>query len=180
MRTACFITIILLLSLMIACTRQTLPTNTQQNAKQRGASTPAPAQSPPTQADRGTPAEAKAILQQAVAHYNSVGRKQALADFTARKSPFADRDLYVACIGSDHLLTANGGYPSLVGSSADAWKDADRKPLGTRIWDVALSQGQGSVEYRWYNPVSGKIEPKVFFVEKVGDDACGVGAYNPQ
>jgi cytochrome c len=120
------------------------------------------------------------MLQQAIAHYNSVGRKQALADFTAKKSPFADRDLYVACIGSDHLLTANGGYPSLVGSSVDTWKDADHKPLGTRIWDVALSKGEGSVEYRWYNPVSARIEPKVFFVQKVGDDACGVGAYNPQ
>ena len=49
-----------------------------------------------------------------------------------------------------------------------------------RIWDVALTKGEGSVEYRWYNPVSGKIEPKVFFVQKAGDDACGVGAYNPQ
>ena len=177
MKAACFITSILLLSLMIGCARQAQPTNAQPNVKQNEAA-PTPAQSSPS--GRGTPAEAKAMLQQAIAHYNSVGRKQALADFTAKKSPFADRDLYVACIGSDHLVTANGGYPSLVGSSADAWKDADHKQLGARIWEVALSKGEGSVEYRWYNPVSGKIEPKVFFVQKVGDDACGVGAYNPQ
>src|SRR4029077_15250278 len=125
---------------------------------------PTPAQSSPSGTGRGTPAEAKAMLQQAIAHYNSVGRKQALADFTAKKSPFADRDLYVACMGSDRLITANGGYPYLVGSAADAWKDDGPKPLGTRIWDVVLSKGEGSVEYRWYNPVSGKIEPKVFFV----------------
>jgi len=154
MKAACFITSILLLSLMIGCARQAQPTNAQPNVKQNEAA-PTPAQSSPS--GRGTPAEAKAMLQQAIAHYNSVGRKQALADFTA-----------------------NGGYPSLVGSSADAWKDADHKQLGARIWEVALSKGEGSVEYRWYNPVSGKIEPKVFFVQKVGDDACGVGAYNPQ
>jgi len=178
MRAACLITSILLLIVMIDCTRQTRPTNAQQNVKQSEAAPPQ-TQPSPGGTGRGTPAEAEAMLRQAIAHYNSVGRKQALADFTAKKSPFADRDLYVACIGSDHLVTANGGYPSLVGSSADAWKDADHKPLGTRIWDVALSKGEGSVEYRWYNPVSGKIEPKVFFIQKVGDDACGVGAYNP-
>ncbi len=47
--------------------------------------------------ERGTPAEAKAMLQKAVAHYKSVGRQRALADFTGKKAPFADRDLYVAC-----------------------------------------------------------------------------------
>ena len=31
--------------------------------------------------DRGTPAEAKAMLAKAVAHYKGVGRTQALADF---------------------------------------------------------------------------------------------------
>ena len=176
MKAACFLTSIFLLNSMIGCTRQAKPAqNTQQDAKQSGAA-PTPAQSSPS--GRGTPTEAKAMLQQAVAHYNSVGRKQALADFTAKKSPFADRDLYVACVGSDDLLTANGGYPSLVGTSVDSWKDADHKPLGRRIWDVASSEGEGSVEYRWYSPVSGKIERKIFFVQKVGDDACGAGAYN--
>jgi cytochrome c len=62
-------------------------------------------------ADRGTPAEAKAMLQKAVAHYKQVGRKQALADFNAKKPPFGDRDLYVACIGPDHTIVANGGFP---------------------------------------------------------------------
>lgn len=75
--------------------------------------------------DRGTPAEAKAMLAKAVAHYKAVGRKQALADFTGKKPPFVDRDLYVFCIGSDRVIAANGGYPSFVGLSADVLKDAN-------------------------------------------------------
>jgi hypothetical protein len=62
--------------------------------------------------DRGTPPEAKAMLQKALEHYKSVGRKQALADFTAKKAPFGDRDLYVVCIGPDHTMVANGGFPA--------------------------------------------------------------------
>ena len=51
------------------------------------------------------------MLQKAVAYYKAVGRKQALADFTAKKAPFGDRDLYVVCIGPEHTITANGGFP---------------------------------------------------------------------
>ena len=129
--------------------------------------------------DRGTPAEAKALLAKAVAHYKAVGRKQALDDFTRKKAPFVDRDLYVACIGADHTITANGGFTSLVGTSVDVLKDAEGKPLGKALWDAA-AKGEGSVQYRWLNPVSAQIEPKISFAQKVGDDVCVVGAYNPR
>ena len=127
-------------------------------------------------AERGTPAEAKAMLDKAAAHYKAVGRKQALADFNAKKAPFGDRDLYVFCLGPDLIEVANGGFPSVVGTSADAIKDAAGKPLGRQIWDVG-SKGEGSVAYDWQSPVTKKTEHKVSFVRKVGDDVCGVGAY---
>jgi len=65
------------------------------------------------------------MLAKAVAHYKAVGRKQALADFTGKKAPFGDRDLYVFCMGPDRRMSANGGYPSFVGLSADVLKDAN-------------------------------------------------------
>jgi len=130
-------------------------------------------------AERGTPAEAKVMLQKAVAHYKEVGRKQALADFNAKKAPFGDRDLYVVCISPDHTIVANGGFPQYVGYSANALKDASGKPLGQTIWDIGSSKGEGSVKYEWINPVTHKTEPKITFVQKVGEDVCGVGAYNP-
>jgi len=131
-------------------------------------------------ADRGTPAEAKALLEKAVAHYKLVGRKQALADFNSKKAPFGDRDLYVVCLGADHTIVANGGFPQYVGASADLIKDADGKSVGKQGWDVATSKGEGSVSYQWLNPVTHKMEPKITFFEKAGEDVCGVGAYNPQ
>ena len=130
-------------------------------------------------ANHGTPAEAKAMLDIAVAHYKSVGRKQALADFNAKKPPFWDRDLYVVCVHSDHVLVASGAFPQYVGTSVDVFKDADGKSLGKVIWDVALTKAEGSVKYRMLNPVTHQVEPKITFFQKIGDDACGVGAYNP-
>ena len=125
--------------------------------------------------ERGTPAEAKAMLEKATAHYKAVGRKQALADFNARKAPFFDRDLYVFCIGADRSMVANGAYPSWVGQPVDVLKDANGRALGKSLTEAAAPSG--SVEYPHVHPVSRKPEPKVSFVQKVGEDVCGVGAY---
>ena len=128
-------------------------------------------------AERGTPAEAQAMLAKAVAHYKAVGRTQAFADFNKKVAPFSDRDLYVVCLAPDRTIVANGGFPSYVGSSADLMKDAAGKPLGKALWDVGIS-GAGSVPYEWLNPVSHKTEHKVSFVQKAGNDVCIVGAYS--
>jgi hypothetical protein len=138
-----------------------------------------PSESTAARPERGTPDEAKAMLQLAVEHYTQVGRDQALKDFNNGAPPFIDRDLYVVCLGRGGVIIANGGFPQYVGVSADALKDAEGKPVGTTIWTQGNAQNEGSIEYNWVNPVSGKTEPKIFFFQKVGEDVCGVGAYNP-
>jgi len=118
------------------------------------------------------------MLQKALAHYNSVGREQAHADFNGRVKPYFDRDLYVVCMDSTHLETANGGFPEYVGTSSDALTDTEGNPLGKTVWDSGLNTVVNSVHYFWINPVSGQTEPKVLFYQKVGSDVYGVGAYN--
>jgi hypothetical protein len=170
--------VVALLAALIACKKSasgSSPSATPATPDAAGAPT---ATSTAPKAERGTPDEAKAMLKKAVEHYKAVGRAQAFADFNAKKAPFFDRDLYVACAGPDHKLMANGGYPQYVGTSLDAMKDADGKPLGKSLWDAATVEG-GSVEYRWLNPVSNKPEPKVSYVQRVESDVCVVGAYKP-
>lgn len=128
-------------------------------------------------AQRATPAEAKAMLAKAVAYYKSVGRAQALKDFTAKKAPFFDRDLYVVCVGPKGLVTAHGALASYVGQSADVLRDAEGKPLGSAVFNLGNTKGSGELEYPMVNPVSKKTEKKHSYVEKVGDDVCAVGAY---
>lgn len=158
---------------------QTQPPKGTRAASVNATETPSPITSPAATSERGTPDEARAMLQKALEHYTSVGREQALADFTGRVTPFFDRDLYVVCVNSAHIETANGGFPQYVGSSADAVSDANGKPLGKTIWETASVTETNAVNYRWVNPVSGKTEPKVLFFRKVGTDVCGVGAYRP-
>jgi hypothetical protein len=55
-------------------------------------------------------------------------------------------------------------------------KDADSKPVSKSVWDIGSIKGLGSVEYPMIDPVSGKVERKITFFQKIGDDVCGVGA----
>jgi hypothetical protein len=144
--------------------------------------TPEPGRTPAAQkADvpqQGTLDEARAMLDRAVAHYQDVGREQALEDFTARAEPFVARDLYVFCYGPDRLISAHGADTALVGAEIDELRDVDGFAFGPAILDTAMAEPEGGqVAYKWMNPVTEEVEPKVSFVRKVGDDVCGVGAY---
>ena len=174
--------LIVLLALTIAQFACNLGAQPSSTGSQETPASVAQATQPPqaTVSERGTPDEARAMLQKAIARYNSVGREQALADFNGKVEPFFDRDLYVSCISSNRLITANGGFPSLVGSSADGVITTDGQPLGKETWDTASTSDIKSVNYQWTNPVSGQTEPKTFFYLRFSpDDVCGVGAYNP-
>lgn len=127
---------------------------------------------------RGTPAQAQAMLKRAVQHYDSVGRAQALKDFMAKQPAFFDRDLYVACIGPDHRLSANGAFPTYVGTAMDALRDAEGHSLGAAMFAAAQPGGAGLVRYSWLNPLTHNVEPKVTYVRLVGQDVCAVGAYS--
>lgn len=129
---------------------------------------------------RGTPAQAKAMLTKAVTYYKTNGRAKALAEFNRNRLPFSDRDLYVFCIGPDRKLVADGGYREYLNQSADLLKDADGKPIGGAVWDIAMKKGEGELHYNWLNPVTKLIEPKVSYFAKVGQDVCGVGVYDPK
>ena len=166
---------------LVACKKESGASPTPSAGTPSGsAALPSVPAAPAAKGERGTPAEAKSMLQAAVEHLGKVGRKQALADFNAKKAPFFDRDLYVFCADPNGILLANGGYPQYVGTSLDNLKDADGKSLGKAIRDAATPNTPGSVEYRWLNPVSNKTEPKISFVQKIDTDLCGVGAYNPR
>jgi hypothetical protein len=128
-------------------------------------------------AQHGTSAEARAMLLRAIAHYNAVGRKQALADFTAGKPPFRDRDLYVFCLGPQHTVVANGAFPNVIGTQEDSLIDIDGKGVGARARQQVSDGRIGLVRYRWVNPATRNIETKITYFAKAGDDLCGVGAY---
>jgi len=125
--------------------------------------------------EKGTPAEAQALLDKAVKTVQADGSTKALASFNDPKGPFVDRDLYVFCYGPDGKITAHRD-PQMVGNEVATLKDVDGKEIGKQMLDLG-KKGSGQLEYKWTNPVSNKIEAKVSYLKKAGDQVCGVGAY---
>ncbi len=124
-------------------------------------------------AEFGTAAEAKAMLEKAVAALKA-DKAGALAKFAKGEGGFKDRDLYPFCGGPDGNFTA---HPTLTGKSLKDLKDKAGKGLGAEMYKVAAEGKIAEVSYMWPRP--GQTEPvqKVSFVTKVGDQVCAVGYY---
>jgi cytochrome c len=127
--------------------------------------------------DRGSKEEAKALLDKAVAHINSVGSEKAYADFSSKSGGFVDRDLYVYCFDMEGKAVAHGGNPGLIGKNLMDMRDPDGvQPVKESI-HMMQSSDHGTLDFKWPNPISKKIEAKQAFIAKAKADWCGVGYY---
>ena len=128
--------------------------------------------------DHGTAAEAKALLDKAVAAVKADEAK-ALATFTAdakaKDGDFFNKDLYVYCGGADGNFSA---HPSLVGKTMKGLMDKANPPyaVGEDFYKVAAAGG-GEVTYQWPQPGATEAQKKVAIVAKAGNQVCAVGYY---
>ena len=121
----------------------------------------------------GTAAEAKAMLEKAVAAVKA-NKADALAKFAKGEGGFKDRDLYPFCGGPDGNFTA---HPSLTGKSLKGLMDKAGKPLGEEIYAKATEGTISEVSYMWPRPGTSEPVQKVTYITKVGDQVCAVGYY---
>ena len=124
-------------------------------------------------ADFGTAADAKVMLEKAVAALKA-DKAGALTKFAKGEGGFKDRDIYPFCGGPDGMFTA---HPTLVGKSLRDLKDKAGKPLGEEIYKTAKEGQIGEVSYMWPRPGTTDPVQKVSYVTKVGDQVCAVGYY---
>jgi hypothetical protein len=128
----------------------------------------------------GTAAEAKAMLDRAVAVLKTEFKATALSEFNDKNNKlFHDRDLYVFCVNmSDGKITASVNQ-AMIDTDARALKFKD-DPFGQRIYDTLKGSPEGSVatvDYNFPKPGTTESVPKESFVTRVGDQGCGVGYY---
>ncbi|MGA2894134.1 MAG: cache domain-containing protein [Xanthobacteraceae bacterium] len=126
--------------------------------------------------ERGTPDEAKALVEKAAVHFKDVGADKAMTDFADPKGGYMDRDLFVFVYSADGKILSAPGIPMLVGRDATTLKDADGKEFGKLIITAAKGGG-GWAEYRMTNPVTKKADNKKTYALQVGDYVLGAGAY---
>jgi Single Cache domain 2 len=126
-------------------------------------------------AEYGTAAEAKAMLERAVAAVNA-DEPKALTEFSKGEDGFRERDLYVFCIGPDDKIDAHPN-PARIGTDAKTNKDKNGKPFGEEMIRVAQPGKFAEVSYMWPRLGTTTPVPKKAYVTKVKDQICGVGYY---
>jgi Single Cache domain 2 len=132
---------------------------------------------------QGTAAEAKAMLEKAVAAVKA-NKAKALDMFNNGQGGFKDRDLYPFCFNiSDGKLVAvdNPHATKLLGQDIRTIKDSTGKTFGLEQYTVVTQKPESQIaEVSYMFPKPG-ADPtpvsKVSFVTKVGDLGCGVGYY---
>jgi hypothetical protein len=122
----------------------------------------------------GTAEQAKAMLVRAIDELKA-DKLIAIAEFNHNDPRFRDRDLFVFCFdGRDGKFTA---HESLVAHDVHELRDAYGAPIGTEIYSDAKD---GRVtEVAFISPVPGSTEfaVKTAYVTRIGDQVCGVSAY---
>ena len=128
-------------------------------------------------ADQGTAAEAEAMVKKAVAYIKANGNEKAYEEITNGKQ-FKDRDLYLFVYDMTGKNLAHGANAKLVGKDLSGLKDPDGKMLLPPLVEIAKTKGKGwSESFKFRNPLTEKMEPKIVYVERVGDVFIGCGIY---
>ena len=128
---------------------------------------------------RASAEQAKALLDKAAADL-AKDEQATIKSINSLQGGFLQDDLYVFVVNLDnHRYLAHGTNLRLINTDFGKVKDPEGKPVGEPILALMATQDQGEYEYRWKNPVTGKVENKHAYLKKVGNRLVAVGYYSP-
>ena len=127
---------------------------------------------------RAAPEQARALLDKAAKALEQ-DEDGTLESINNLKGGFQQDDLYVFVVNvNTKRYVAHGTNLRLVNTDFGKVKDPEGKPVGLPMLEMIKKQPEGEYEYRWRNPVTGRIEHKHAYMRKVGDFLVAVGYYN--
>jgi hypothetical protein len=127
-----------------------------------------------TKTEFGTPNEARAMLLRAVAALKAE-KTSAIDKFNYNDAQFRDRDLFVFCFnGHDGKFTAHEAF---VAHDVRTLHDPNGKAFGAEMYADAQDDRITEVSFISSLPGSNKLVPKRAYVMRIGDQVCGVSAY---
>jgi signal transduction histidine kinase len=124
--------------------------------------------------------DAKKWVEKAVSFYRASGKRIALAEYTNPNGQFVHDEMYIYALNPRGTMLAHGVNEKFVGEEFIDIKDYDGKSFIKEIVDIANKEGSGWVEYKWYNPVTKEVLPKVVYFKKVDDLIICSGIYKEE
>ena len=128
-----------------------------------------------------SPAQAEKLVKRAVAYASQNGMEKLIAQTNQADGIFhvgTGSELYIFIYDQDAVVKAIGyNTAALVGKNRMDAKDPDGKYFLREILATAKTRGSGWVDYKYPNPLSGKVEQKTSYVELVDGMVIGSGVY---
>lgn len=128
-------------------------------------------------ADVVTKPEAEAMVKKALAYLKANGRDKTYAEIDKKDGQFVDRDLYLVAYGMDGVVRAHGANAKMIGKNLMELKDVDGKAFIKERVEMAKKKVPFWQDYKFNNPVSGKIEPKTMYCVPEDDMIVCGGVY---
>jgi cytochrome c len=124
-----------------------------------------------------TKQDAQALVEKAAQFAAQSGKDQLVSEVNKKDGSFHKGELYVVVYDLKGTMIADPVNKTLLGQNNLAKPDVDGKLFRKEFVEVANQQGSGWVDYKFVNPVSGKVEPKTSYVKKQGDVIIIAGVY---
>jgi cytochrome c len=128
-------------------------------------------------AEKGTKEEAVAMVKKAIEYAKANGNENAFSEINNPKGQFVDRDLYVVVYDMNGKCLAHGANQKMVGRELIDNKDIDGKEFMKERIALMKANNTAWQEYKFMNPVTKQIEPKLMYLEKHGELIFGCGVY---
>jgi signal transduction histidine kinase len=124
-----------------------------------------------------TKPEAEAMVKKALKYLKTNGKDKTYVEIDKKDGQFVDRDLYLVIYGVDGIVRAHGANAKMIGKNLMEIKDIDGKAFIKERIDLAKKKTPFWQEYKFTNPVGGKIEPKAMYCVPEDDLVLCGGVY---
>ena len=125
----------------------------------------------------GTAEEATALVDKAVALMQESGIDKAVWACNDPAGEFVVKDLYIFVVDMSGTVLAHGAKAELVGENLMGLQDEDGKFIIKDMLEMAKTQPEGWVDYKWENPMTKSIDNKSTYFRKVKDVIVCCGVY---
>lgn len=122
-------------------------------------------------------AEAEAFVKKAIVFAKTNGEYKLIKAVNSQDPQFRQGELYIWIVDSEGVMLANGANPKLIGKDMGEAKDSSNVRFAQQAAQLGENQGSGWFEYKFMNPVTQQVQPKLCFVEKYNSVVVACGIY---
>jgi len=105
---------------------------------------------------------AKSLLSKATETINRNGPLEAFYKFNTKREEFCYGEIYVWVVSMDGVIFAHCADPTMVGlnimQAQDGAVSQEEKSSASNLINYAMKEGEGVLEYDWWNPVNNQLE----------------------